>query len=71
MHGWGCCRLLVFLTLTHGSKNFDPDRVARFVHDLKSNVDLCNLKKVYADIRELIPEMQGPEFEEMLRNVFA
>ena len=51
--------------------NFDPDRIERFVHDLKSNVELGNVKAVYNDMRELIPEMAGPSFEEMMRNMFA
>jgi len=29
------------------------------------------LKKIYDDIAELIPEMTGPGFEEMMKNVFA
>jgi len=53
------------------NENFDPDRVERFVHDLKSNVELGNVKAVYNDMRELIPEMAGPSFEEMMRNMFA
>jgi len=50
---------------------FDPDRIDRFVYDLKSNIELCNLKKIYEDIAELIPEMTGPSFDEMMKNVFA
>jgi FlaA1/EpsC-like NDP-sugar epimerase len=53
------------------NENFDPDRIERFVHDLKSNVELGNVKAVYEDMRELIPEMAGPSFEEMMRNMFA
>ena len=53
------------------NQNFDPDRVERFVHDLKSNVELGNIKAVYDDIQELIPEMAGPSFDELLKNMFA
>jgi FlaA1/EpsC-like NDP-sugar epimerase len=53
------------------NQNFDPDRVERFVHDLKSNVELGNIKAVYDDIKELIPEMAGPSFDELLKNMFA
>jgi FlaA1/EpsC-like NDP-sugar epimerase len=51
--------------------NFAPDRIASFVHELKSNVDLGNLKALYNDIAELVPEMQGPSFEELKGNMFA
>jgi FlaA1/EpsC-like NDP-sugar epimerase len=51
--------------------NYAPERIARFVHDLKSNVDLGNLKALYADMAELVPEMQGPSFEELTGNMFA
>jgi FlaA1/EpsC-like NDP-sugar epimerase len=53
------------------NQNFDPDRVERFVHDLKSNVELGNIKAVYDDVKELIPEMAGPSFDELLKNMFA
>jgi len=45
-------------------------RIQKFIHDLKSNVDLGNMKAIYADIAELIPEMSGPSFEEMMENMF-
>lgn len=48
----------------------DPDRVERFIHDLKSNVELGNLRLIYDDIKELIPEMTGPDFEEMQQRMF-
>jgi FlaA1/EpsC-like NDP-sugar epimerase len=49
----------------------DPDRVERFIHDLKSNADLGNVRAIYDDIRELVPEMTGPSFEELSGNMFA
>lgn len=49
----------------------DPDRVQRFIHDLKSNVDIGNLKAIYKDIQDLIPEMDGPTFEEMMERMFC
>jgi FlaA1/EpsC-like NDP-sugar epimerase len=53
------------------NENFDPDRMEKFVHHLKSNVELGNVRAVYDDMRELIPEMAGPSFEEMMKNMFA
>lgn len=53
------------------NKNYDPDKVIKFVHQLKSHIDLCNIKGLYNDMREMIPEMTGPEFEEVNRNLFA
>ena len=49
---------------------YSPDRIERFVHDLKSNVELGNMKAIYGDIQELIPEMTGPCFDEMMENMF-
>jgi len=49
----------------------DPDRIDRFVHDLKSNVELGNMRAIYDDIKELVPEMGGPTFEEMLDRMFC
>ena len=48
-----------------------PERVEKFIYDLKSNVDLGNMRAVYNDIQELIPEMTGPSFEEMMENMFS
>jgi len=48
----------------------DPDRVEKFIHDLKSNVELGNMRMIYNDIKELIPEMTGPDFEEMQQRMF-
>ncbi|HUI93280.1 MAG TPA: nucleoside-diphosphate sugar epimerase/dehydratase [Chitinivibrionales bacterium] len=53
------------------NENFDPDRIEKFVHDLRSHVELGNIKKIYDDMRELIPEMAGPDFDELMRNMFA
>jgi hypothetical protein len=54
-------------------KNFrrDPERIERFVHDLKSNVDLGNIRAVYNDLQELVPEMIGPSFEELTATMFS
>jgi FlaA1/EpsC-like NDP-sugar epimerase len=51
--------------------NHNPDRVDKFIHDLKSHVELGNVKQIYNDIQELIPEMTGPTFEEMVERMFA
>ena len=51
--------------------NYDPDKVAGFVHDLKSVVDIGNIKGLHDLVKEMIPEMIGPDFEEMRRNMFA
>lgn len=48
----------------------DPDRVEKFVHSLKSNVELGNIRLIYDEIKELIPEMTGPLFEEMQARMF-
>ncbi len=48
----------------------DPDRVEKFIHDLKSNIELGNMRLIYDDIKELIPEMTGPEFDEMQQRMF-
>jgi FlaA1/EpsC-like NDP-sugar epimerase len=49
----------------------DPERIGKFTHDLKSNVDLGNLPAIYKDIKELIPELTGPTYEELVRNLFS
>lgn len=48
-----------------------PERVERFIHDLKSNVEIGNMRAIYNDIQELIPEMTGPTFETMMENMFS
>lgn len=53
------------------NENFDPERIQQFLHSLKSNVELGNIKAIHADICELIPEMVGPSFDEMRSNMFA
>ena len=53
------------------NENFDPDTITAFLHRLKSNVELGNLKAIYNDINNLIPEMTGPSFEEMMENMFG
>jgi FlaA1/EpsC-like NDP-sugar epimerase len=49
----------------------DPGRIDHFVHDLKSNVELGNMPAIYKDVKELIPELTGPTYEEMVGNVFS
>ena len=49
----------------------DPDRIERFIHELKSNVDLGSIRSIYDGIRELVPEMTGPSFEELTKNMFS
>ncbi len=53
------------------NQNFDPARIERFIHDLKSNVEIGNVRAIYDDVKELIPEMIGPSFDEMMKNMFA
>ena len=49
----------------------DPERIHKFIHDLKSYVELGNLPAIYKDVQELIPELTGPTYEEMVRNIFS
>jgi len=51
--------------------NFAPDRIEKFIHELKSNVEIGNVRAVYDDANELVPEMLGPSFDEMMKNMFA
>jgi FlaA1/EpsC-like NDP-sugar epimerase len=51
--------------------NYAPEAVEQFVHRLKSDVELGNLKTIYADIQKLVPELTGPSFEEMMHNMFS
>jgi FlaA1/EpsC-like NDP-sugar epimerase len=53
------------------NRNFDPDRMNKFVHGLKSHVEIGNIRAMHDEIKELIPEMTGPSFEEMAKNMFA
>jgi FlaA1/EpsC-like NDP-sugar epimerase len=53
------------------NENFDPDRIERFVHDLRSHVELGNVKAIHDNLKKLIPEMVGPDFDEMMKNMFA
>jgi len=53
------------------NENYDPDKIAAFVHNLKSNLELANIKALYDDIVDLIPEMTGPSFGELTRNMFS
>ncbi len=48
-----------------------PEEMERFLHELKSNVELGDIKSLYNSITPLIPEMKGPTFEEMRENMFA
>lgn len=49
----------------------DPDRIDTFIHDLKSNVEIGNVRKLYDDIQKLVPEMVGPSFDEMVNHMFC
>jgi FlaA1/EpsC-like NDP-sugar epimerase len=51
--------------------NHNPDRIEKFIHELKSNVELGNMRQIYKDIEELIPELTGPTFEEMMERMFS
>ncbi len=51
--------------------NFDPDRIARFLHDLKSSVELGNIRTIYEEVCAIVPEMKDMSFEEMSKNMFA
>jgi FlaA1/EpsC-like NDP-sugar epimerase len=51
--------------------NYNPDKVAYFIHELKSHVDLGNIKAIHREIQALIPEMTGPTFEEVRVAMFA
>jgi FlaA1/EpsC-like NDP-sugar epimerase len=53
------------------NENFDPDKISKFLHHLKSHIELGNLKAIYSDIANLVPEMTGPSFEEMMKNMFG
>jgi FlaA1/EpsC-like NDP-sugar epimerase len=53
------------------NENFDPDRIEKFVHDLRSYVELGNVKAIHDSMKKLIPEMVGPNFDEMMKNMFA
>ncbi len=49
----------------------DPDAIDKFIHRLKSNIDLGNMRAIYDDVREMVPEMTGPSFEEMMKRIFC
>jgi FlaA1/EpsC-like NDP-sugar epimerase len=51
--------------------NYDPDNVTKFLHSLKSHVEIGNMKAIYSDIVNLVPEMTGPSFEEVMKNMFG
>ncbi|MBD3422638.1 MAG: NAD-dependent epimerase/dehydratase family protein [Chitinivibrionales bacterium] len=53
------------------NKNFDPDKVNKFVHDLRTIVELGNVKTLYDNMSDLVPEMTGPDFKEFRENMFA
>ena len=38
---------------------------------LKAIVDLGTFARIYDDIKDLIPEMTGPSFEEMMERMFS
>jgi FlaA1/EpsC-like NDP-sugar epimerase len=49
----------------------EPEKIERFIHNLKSDVELGNIRSIYDQVRELIPEMTGPSFEELSANMFS
>ena len=51
--------------------NYDPDKVTKFLHNLKSHVEIGNMKAIYTDIVHLVPEMTGPSFDELMKNMFG
>jgi FlaA1/EpsC-like NDP-sugar epimerase len=51
--------------------NYDPDKVSKFLHHLKSHAELGNMKGIYDDVVHLVPEMTGPSFEELMKNMFG
>jgi FlaA1/EpsC-like NDP-sugar epimerase len=51
--------------------NYDPDKIRKFLHNLKSHIELGNMKAIYSDIVHLVPEMTGPSFEELMKNMFS
>jgi len=51
--------------------NYDPEAVQRFLHNLKSNIELGDMKAIYDEIKELVPELTGPSFEEMKQHMFS
>jgi FlaA1/EpsC-like NDP-sugar epimerase len=53
------------------NSRMDPESIDRFIHNLKSDVELGNIRSIYDQIRELIPEMTGPSFEELSGNMFS
>ena len=53
------------------NSNFDPDRLSRFVHDLKSSVELGNIRAIYEEICAIVPEMKDMSFDEISRNMFS
>jgi len=53
------------------NKNFSPDQVERFVHVLRSHVELGDIKSTYDDMVHMVPEMQGPSWDEFRANMFS
>lgn len=53
------------------NENYDPEKISNFIHKLKSDIDLGNIKAIHQDVKELVPEMLGPDFDEMRKNIFA
>ncbi|MDG5815773.1 nucleoside-diphosphate sugar epimerase/dehydratase [Chitinispirillales bacterium ANBcel5] len=49
----------------------DPELVEKFIHELKSNVELANVPSVYRDIKKMIPEMEGPSYDEFVERIFT
>ncbi|MBN1127405.1 MAG: polysaccharide biosynthesis protein [Chitinispirillaceae bacterium] len=49
----------------------EPEKIGKFIHHLKSDVELGNIRSIYEQITGLIPEMTGPSFEELSGNMFS
>ena len=50
---------------------YEPEKIEKFIHNLKSIIELGNIKAMYQELSELIPEMRGPTFEEFKKNIFG
>jgi FlaA1/EpsC-like NDP-sugar epimerase len=51
--------------------NYAPQKVAGFVQALAEQVERGDLKQIYEGICELVPEMEGPSWEEFRANLFG
>jgi FlaA1/EpsC-like NDP-sugar epimerase len=56
--------------IQHNEK-YEPERIEKFLFDARSHVDLGNMSALYRDIAELIPEMTGPSYDEVMKTMFS